>query len=145
MGLCRSPGRGHDLGAVRVKGRFRLEWLARRVATTQRDAACAAVVLDGDDEFVTGLAAVDGAGILELAAHVGDDPRWLGEPVRVVYIERRADPRPTLSDLARWHDLVVRHAEHSVSLVDWMLVDERRGRVHSMARRFGGPRPVQRV
>jgi hypothetical protein len=112
--------------------------LARRVATTHRDACCAAVVLDRDDEFVTGLAAVDGAGLADLAEHVVGDPRWLGETVRVVYIEPRSRPRPSLADLACWHDLVARHEERGITLMDWMLVDGRTGRVRSMARRFGG-------
>lgn len=123
---------------MQLRGRWKLEWLARRVATAHRDARCAAVVLDHDDEFVTGLAAVDGAGLVDLAEHVVGDPRWLGETVRVVYIEPRRHPRPSLGDLARWHDLVARHSDRHVELMDWMLVDGRTGRVRSMARRFGG-------
>lgn len=125
-----------------MRGRWKLDWLARRVATTHRDASCAAVVLNCEDEFVAGLAAIDGAGLVELAGHVVDDPRWLGETIRVVYIEPRSAPRPSLADLARWHDLVARHTERGITLTDWMLVDGRTGRVHSMARRFGGARPL---
>ncbi len=136
--LCALAGRGHDRGAVRVRGRWNREWLARLVAQRYGDAGCAAVVLDHDDEFVAGLAAVDGAGLVDLADHVVSDPRWLGESLRVVYVEPRERPRPSLADLARWHDLVARHAESQLVLVDWMLVDGERGTLRSMRREFGG-------
>ncbi len=129
-------------GAVRVRGRWKREWLARRVASKYCDAGCAAVVLDLDDEFVAGLAAVDGAGLVELADHVVSDPRWLGETVRVVYVEPRERPRPSLGDLARWHDLVARHANTQLELVDWMIVDSTRGTLRSMRREFGGATAV---
>ena len=58
-------------------------------------------MLDLDDEFVAGLAAVDGAGLVELADHVVSDPRWLGDAVRVVYVEPRNRPRPSLGTLTR--------------------------------------------
>lgn len=120
-----------------VRGRLKRAWLARRVAVTQLEAPCAAVVLDEWDRFVTGIACSADADVIFLAEHVLSDPRWIGEVVRVVYIETRRRAVPDLHDLARWHDLVVRHADRGARLVDWMLVAERTGRVCSMARRFG--------
>jgi hypothetical protein len=122
---------------VVVKGRWRQTWLARRVVATHRDAPCAAVVLDAGGNFLAGLAALPGASVAELVPLVCDDPRWLGEAVQVLYIEARPRPTASLADLARWHDLVVRHAERGHIVTDWLLVDRRTGRVRSMARRFG--------
>ncbi len=112
--------------------------VARRVVATHRESPCAAVVLDSEGGFLSGLAAMPGSDLDDLAALVAEDPRWLGEQVRILYIEARPRPRASLADLARWHDLVVRHAERGHAVVDWVLVDRRSGRVCSMARRFGG-------
>jgi hypothetical protein len=104
---------------------------------TQFEAPCAAVVLDAWDRFVTGIACSADADVIDLAEHLLSDPRWIGESVRVVYIETRRRAVPDLRDLARWHDLVARHVDRGPRVLDWMLVAEHTGRVCSMAKRFG--------
>lgn len=120
-----------------VRGRLKRAWLARRVAVTQIEAPCAVVVLDAWDRFVTGIACSSDADVIDLAEHVLGDPRWIGETVRVVYVETRRRALPELRDVARWHDLIARHAQGTVLLLDWMLVAQHTGRVCSMARRYG--------